>query len=134
MVNQPWFVESGDVHGNGNLIIFPDGHVQELGDFLSVMQKPEAVANCSQALPVLERSPQVGGASRFEAYLSTRRALLRRSYAPPYPAGNPTPPAHPSHRGRRGFQLQHRKRADLFQRVVKRRNHPVHRKLVAPPR
>ncbi len=36
---QPWFVESGDVHGNGNLLIFPDGHIQELGDFLSVMKK-----------------------------------------------------------------------------------------------
>ena len=30
---QPWFVESADVHGNGNLILFPDGHVQELGDY-----------------------------------------------------------------------------------------------------
>ncbi len=36
---QPWFIETGDVHGNGNLIVFPDGHVQELGDFLSLMKK-----------------------------------------------------------------------------------------------
>lgn len=36
---QPWFVEGADVHGNGNLLIFPDGHIQELGDFLSVMKK-----------------------------------------------------------------------------------------------
>ena len=37
--SQPWFVESGDVHGNGNLLIFSDGHIQELGDFLSVLHK-----------------------------------------------------------------------------------------------
>ena len=30
---QPWFVEKGDVHGNGNLMIFPDGHSEELVDF-----------------------------------------------------------------------------------------------------
>lgn len=36
---QPWFVENGDVHGNGNLLVFPDGHVQELGDFLALMRK-----------------------------------------------------------------------------------------------
>jgi type II secretory pathway pseudopilin PulG len=29
---QPWFVETGDVHGNGNLIIFTDGSVQALND------------------------------------------------------------------------------------------------------
>jgi prepilin-type N-terminal cleavage/methylation domain-containing protein len=27
---QPWFVETGDVHGNGNLIIFTDGSVSDL--------------------------------------------------------------------------------------------------------
>lgn len=27
---QPWFVEIGDVHGNGNLIIFTDGSVSDL--------------------------------------------------------------------------------------------------------
>lgn len=27
---QPWFVEVGDVHGNGNLIIFTDGSVSDL--------------------------------------------------------------------------------------------------------
>lgn len=31
---QPWFIENADVHGNGNLMIFPDGHVEELVDFL----------------------------------------------------------------------------------------------------
>ncbi len=36
---QPWFVESGDVHGNGQLMIFPDGHVQEVGDFLYLLKK-----------------------------------------------------------------------------------------------
>ena len=36
---QPWFVEAGDVHGNGNLMIFPDGHIQELGDFLALLHK-----------------------------------------------------------------------------------------------
>ena len=27
---QPWFVEVGDMHGNGNLIIFTDGSVSDL--------------------------------------------------------------------------------------------------------
>ncbi len=27
---QPWFVETGDVHGNGNLIIFTDGSLSDL--------------------------------------------------------------------------------------------------------
>ena len=36
---QPWFIETGDVHGNGNLLVFADGHIQELGDFLSAMKK-----------------------------------------------------------------------------------------------
>ncbi len=31
--SMPWFVESGDMHGNGNLMIFPDGHEQETGRF-----------------------------------------------------------------------------------------------------
>lgn len=33
-VNQPWFIEVADVHGNGNLMIFPDGHAEELVDFI----------------------------------------------------------------------------------------------------
>ena len=27
---QPWFVEIGDVHGSGNLMIFPDGSISDL--------------------------------------------------------------------------------------------------------
>jgi hypothetical protein len=27
---QPWFAEVGDVHGNGNLIIFTDGTISDL--------------------------------------------------------------------------------------------------------
>jgi len=30
--SQPWFVENGDVHGNGNLIIFTDGSIRELNE------------------------------------------------------------------------------------------------------
>ncbi len=37
--SQPWFVETADVHGNGNLILFPDGHIQELGDFRDAIIK-----------------------------------------------------------------------------------------------
>lgn len=29
---QPWFLERGDVHGNGNQMIFTDGHVSELNE------------------------------------------------------------------------------------------------------
>ena len=42
---QPWFVESADVHGNGNLILFPDGHIQELGDFRAMLKKPGSAAS-----------------------------------------------------------------------------------------
>jgi len=31
---QPWFVERGDVHGNGNLIIFTDGSISDLSAVL----------------------------------------------------------------------------------------------------
>ena len=31
---QPWFIERGAVHGNGNLMIFTDGSVKNLGDML----------------------------------------------------------------------------------------------------
>lgn len=27
---QPWFVEAGDVHGNGNLIVFTDGSIDDM--------------------------------------------------------------------------------------------------------
>ena len=27
---QPWFVETADVHGNGNLIVFTDGSISDL--------------------------------------------------------------------------------------------------------
>lgn len=29
---QPWFIERGDVHGDGNLIIFTNGHIKSLTD------------------------------------------------------------------------------------------------------
>ena len=29
---QPWFIETADVHGNGQEIIFPDGHIEEASD------------------------------------------------------------------------------------------------------
>lgn len=32
---QPWFIEKGNMHGNGNLIIFPDGHIQSLYEIRS---------------------------------------------------------------------------------------------------
>lgn len=32
---QPWFIETGDVHGNGNLIIFTDGSISDLKTVLS---------------------------------------------------------------------------------------------------
>lgn len=31
---QPWFIETGDVHGNGQEIIFPDGHIEESYDVI----------------------------------------------------------------------------------------------------
>ena len=32
---QPWFIETGDVHGNGNLIIFTDGSIAETKNVFS---------------------------------------------------------------------------------------------------
>jgi prepilin-type N-terminal cleavage/methylation domain-containing protein len=32
---QPWFVENGNMHGHGNLLVFPDGHVAQMNDFLT---------------------------------------------------------------------------------------------------
>ncbi|MEO7723094.1 MAG: hypothetical protein ABIU29_00165 [Chthoniobacterales bacterium] len=32
---QPWFIETGDVHGNGNLIVFTDGSIVETNDVQS---------------------------------------------------------------------------------------------------
>jgi prepilin-type N-terminal cleavage/methylation domain-containing protein len=32
---QPWFVENGNMHGRGNLLVFPDGHVAQMNDFLT---------------------------------------------------------------------------------------------------
>lgn len=37
--NQPWFIENGDMHGNGNLMIFSDGHTEELVDYLRRMKQ-----------------------------------------------------------------------------------------------
>ena len=31
---QPWFIEAGDVHGNGQEVIFPDGHTEESYDII----------------------------------------------------------------------------------------------------
>ncbi len=35
---QPWFVEAGDVHGNGNLIIFTDGSISDLKTVMAESQ------------------------------------------------------------------------------------------------
>ena len=32
---QPWYIEKGNMHGSGNLIIFPDGHIQSLYELRS---------------------------------------------------------------------------------------------------
>ena len=42
--NQPWFIEAADAHGNGNLILFPNGRVQELGDFKQMIKSSPASA------------------------------------------------------------------------------------------
>ncbi len=40
--NQPWFIERIDAHGSGNLIIFPDGHVNSAVEVLAHSKKPPA--------------------------------------------------------------------------------------------
>jgi len=37
---QPWFAETGNVHGNGNLIVFTDGSIS---DFNTVAKKASSV-------------------------------------------------------------------------------------------
>lgn len=36
----PWFVESSNMHGGGQLMIFPDGHVQGTHGFVAALPKP----------------------------------------------------------------------------------------------
>ena len=36
---QPWFIERGAVHGAGNLMIFPDGSVKTLDEFMAKVKK-----------------------------------------------------------------------------------------------
>ena len=31
---QPWYIETSDIHGNGQEILFPDGHIEEAGDII----------------------------------------------------------------------------------------------------
>jgi len=38
-VRQPWFIERGNVHGKGNLVIFTDGSVQDLKTVLNEAKK-----------------------------------------------------------------------------------------------
>lgn len=38
---QPWFAEAGDVHGNGNLIIFTDGSISDLKTIAAQGRKPK---------------------------------------------------------------------------------------------
>ena len=38
--NYPWFFEKIDVHGNGQLLIFSDGHVENMGDFRKKISAP----------------------------------------------------------------------------------------------
>jgi hypothetical protein len=37
---QPWFVEAGDVHGHGNLIIFTDGSIGDLSSAIGTPSNP----------------------------------------------------------------------------------------------
>ena len=38
--NQPWFVERSNEHGNGNLIVFPDGHVEAMFEVMQRLKVP----------------------------------------------------------------------------------------------
>ena len=35
---QPWFIETADVHGNGQEVIFPDGHIEEAYDIFRTVR------------------------------------------------------------------------------------------------
>ncbi len=36
---QPWFIERGAMHGDGNLMIFPDGSIKTLGEYVAKVKK-----------------------------------------------------------------------------------------------
>ena len=36
---QPWFIERGAMHGDGNLMIFPDGSIKTIGEVISKVKK-----------------------------------------------------------------------------------------------
>jgi Tfp pilus assembly protein PilE len=36
---QPWFIERGAVHGEGNLMIFPDGSIKTLDEIMATLKK-----------------------------------------------------------------------------------------------
>ncbi len=42
---QPWFVEVGDVHGNGNLIIFTDGSISDLKTIAGAAASPSPASH-----------------------------------------------------------------------------------------
>lgn len=37
--NMPWFVERADMHGAGQLMIFSDGHISELGEYAATLKQ-----------------------------------------------------------------------------------------------
>jgi type II secretory pathway pseudopilin PulG len=38
--NVPWFAETGDLHGNGNLMVFPDGSIRDLTTIVQKASSP----------------------------------------------------------------------------------------------
>ena len=42
---QPWYIEAADIHGNGQEIIFPDGHIEEAGDIIRASQGTKSTSS-----------------------------------------------------------------------------------------
>ena len=42
---QPWYIEAADIHGNGQEILFSDGHIEEAGDVMRAGRSAKSAAS-----------------------------------------------------------------------------------------
>src|ERR1700730_521281 len=66
---QPWFIETGDVHGTGNLIVFTDGSISDLKTI---------VASATSSQSASSSIPPAGGSSEAAPITPTPTVTQRR--------------------------------------------------------
>ena len=62
---QAWYIEAADIHGNGQEIIFPDGHIEEAQDILRAVAKP--AGGSRPPIPGIDFPFSTGPAGRRQA-------------------------------------------------------------------